>query len=145
MPCTITCFIAILILIAMIIMTGFVSMDPFIQDYQRKLSPELKGVYENIVRERSTIYFNGYMIGFVLSIFVILFNLNVLKSKIPTSGMVCIVITVSFIVNYFYYFLSPKSDYMLNHITQASDKDAWMKMYSKMQYYYHISFVNLFY
>ena len=33
--------------------------------------------------------------------------------------------------------LSPKTDWMLNHVNSAEQTQAWLKMYRAMQYYYH--------
>ena len=55
-----------------------------------------------------------------------------------TNGtMVCTIIAVSFITNYFYYMLTPKSTYMLQHINSPEQTRAWLSMYKAMQYYWH--------
>lgn len=51
--------------------------------------------------------------------------------------MVCLVVSISFLTNYFYYLLSPKSDWMLNHIKDPEQTKAWLYMYRSMQVYYH--------
>lgn len=60
--------------------------------------------------------------------------------------MVCIVLATSFLTNYFYYILSPKTDWMLNHVegpeAQAKQQvQAWLQMYRTMQFYYHAGLV----
>lgn len=139
-PCTITCFIALIIVIAMTLMTIMVSNDPSIKSYRDKLPDNTKAVYDRIVEERQQIYFTGYLIGFVVSIFSILFSTKVLKQKMPISAMVCLAIVVSTIVNYFYYILSPKSNYMIELLTTDQQRQEWVTVYKSMQYYYHSSF-----
>jgi hypothetical protein len=39
--------------------------------------------------------------------------------------------------NYFYYILSPKSDWMILHIEGDKQKKAWLSVYRIMQYNYH--------
>jgi uncharacterized protein YacL len=137
-PCTITCFIALVIVVAMVIMSLMVSNDPFIKDYRNKLPTDVKKEYDRIVAERQQIYFTGYLIGFVVSIFVIIF---VLKMRMPVSAMVCLTVVISTLINYFYYILSPKSNYMIELLKTDQQRQEWLKAYKSMQYYYHFSFV----
>jgi hypothetical protein len=51
------------------------------------------------------------------------------------------VVAISFVTNYFYYVLSPKSDWMLNHIKTPEQTKAWLGMYRGMQVYYHTGLV----
>ena len=139
--CTVTCFIAFVIVVAMVIMNVMVMNDPFIQSYKNQLPEDIKKQYDNIVAERSSIFFTGYLIGFVLSVFVIIFNINVLKQKMPVAAMVCLAVVVSTVVNYFYYILSPKSNYMVVLLKTEKQRQDWLQIYKSMQYYYHGSFV----
>lgn len=139
--CTLTCIIAFIIVVAMIIMTFMTSNDSFIKSYHDGLPDDLKVAHHEIVAERRRIYFTGYLIGFVLSIFVIIFNVNVLKNKMPVVAMVCLAVVVSTITNYFYYILSPKSNYMVELLKTDKQRQDWLQVYKSMQYYYHSSFV----
>jgi hypothetical protein len=139
--CTITCFIAFVIVVAMVAMTVMVSNDPFIKSYHDKLPADLKTAHDNIIAERQRIFFTGYLIGFVLSVFVIVFSVNVLKKQMPVGGMVCFAVVVSTVVNYFYYILSPKSAYMVELLKTDKQREDWLQVYRSMQYYYHFSFV----
>jgi hypothetical protein len=141
MPCGITCFLAAVVVVGMVIFTFLSSQDPVIQGFADELSPELKPIYENIVKERLTIFFTGYLIGFVVSILFIIFSVNVLKVKFRVSWLICSIVAISFIVNYLYYTLSPKSDYLVNHLKNDHDRVLWTKMYRHMQYYFHLSFL----
>ena len=101
--CTPTCIIAFIIVVAMIIMTFMISNDSFIKSYRDGLPDDLKAAHDEIVSERHRIFFTGYLIGFVLSVFIIIFNVNVLKQKMPVAAMVCLAVVVSTVANYFYY------------------------------------------
>jgi len=140
-PCTVTCFIALVIVIAMVIMTIMVSSDSFLKNYRDKLPVDIQNEYDRIVAERQQIYFTGYMIGVVIALFFIIFSINVLKQKIPVSAMVCLAVVVSTAVNYFYYMLSPKTTYMIELLKTDQQRQEWVHMYKSMQYYYHFSFV----
>jgi hypothetical protein len=141
MPCGITCFLAAVIAISMVIFTIMSSQDPFIKEYSSQLSPELKQIYEKIVEERRNIFFTGYLIGFVVSICFVIFSINVYGVKFRVSWLICSVVAISFIVNYLYYTLSPKTDYLVNHLNNEHDRALWMEMYRKMQVYFHLSFL----
>ena len=140
-PCTITCFIAAVIVVAMVIMTVMVKQDRFIQTYGNNLPDDLKAAYKKIANERMQIYAKGYLFGFVASVLLILLNVYVLKKKMPASAMVCLAVVLSTVINYFYYMLSPKSAHMVELLKTDQQKSEWLKMYKSMQYYYHSSFV----
>ena len=140
-PCTITCSISLVIVVAMVIMTLMVSNDSFVQSYRNQLPDDIKTEYDKIVTERQSIYFTGYVIGFVLSIFIIIFNVNVLKKRMPVIAMVCLAVVVSTLVNYFYYILSPKSNHIVGLLKTDQQRADWLRIYKSMQYYYHSSFV----
>jgi len=137
-PCTVTCFIALVIVVAMVIMTLMVSNDSFIKSYRDHLPTEVKTEYERIVAERQQIYFTGYLIGVVVSVLTIIF---VLKRRMPVSAMVCLTVVISTVINYFYYILSPKSNYMVDLLKTDQQRQEWLKVYKTMQYYYHFSYV----
>lgn len=141
LPCTITCFIALVIVVAMIFMTIMVSNDSFIQSYKNQLPDDIKNIYDTVVAERQRIFFTGYVIGFAVAFFYILFSINVLKQKIPVSAMVCFTVVISTVINYFYYILSPKTKHMIEFLKTDQQRQEWLQVYKSMQYYYHFSFV----
>lgn len=141
MACGFTCFFAAVIAISMVAFTIISSQDSVVNQYSSELSPELKQIYDKIVIERRNIYFTGYVIGFVVSIFFILLSMNVYKVKFSVSLLICSVVAISFIVNHLYYTLSPKTDYLVNHLKNSRDRELWSNMYRHMQVNFHISFV----
>ena len=122
-------------------MTLMVSNDPFIKSYRDGLPDNLRKEYDNIVSERKRIYFTGYLVGFILSIFIIIINVNVLKTKMPVLAMVCLTVVVSTVVNHLYYVMSPKSNYMVTLLKTDKQREDWLRVYRSMQYYFHGSFV----
>lgn len=79
--------------------------------------------------------------GFILAFFIIIYNYSLKRNKLTTMNIVCIVIVISFFTNYFYYILSPKTDWMLNHINSPEQTKAWLTMYREMQVNYHMGLV----
>jgi len=146
MPCSSTCLLATALIIAMIYFQNATTKSKIVQEYKKQLPSNLQKLYEKLSAERLRINYYGYTLGLVLSLIIILYNYNLTKnnklqlSKTNTS-LVCLVIVVSFFTNYFYYILSPKSTYMLEHINSPEQTKAWLAMYREMQYNYHMGFV----
>lgn len=140
-PCGITCGISSIFVISMIYMNYCMWDSQIMQKYRQQLPEEVQKTYREIVDERTRIYYFGYLLGFILSIVIIIYNTQIGKRKMDNLGMVCLVIVVSFIVNYFYYILSPKSKWMLNEVKTEQQTKAWLEMYRHMQVYYHSGFV----
>jgi len=141
MPCTISCLISAVFLIGMIYMTFSIANSQIILKYKSQLPENLQKIYEQITNERTTIYYKGYILGIILSLFIILGNVYLGHTILSTMSMVCLVLATSFITNYFYYILSPKKNWMLNHIKTPEQTKAWLEMYRKMQVYYHSGLV----
>lgn len=141
MPCSTTCMIAVALIIASIYFQNATTKSKVIQEYKKQLPSNLQNLYEKISAERLRINYYGYGLGLVLSIIIILYNYSLKRNKLTTTSLVCLVIVVSFFTNYFYYILSPKTTYMLEHINSPEQTKAWLTMYKTMQYNYHFGFI----
>ena len=141
MCCTITCSIAAVFLFAMIYFNISTLNNDVVKKYKESLPSDLQIVYDKIAKERLSISMSGYLLGLILSIIIIFYNTKVKRNLLGVKSLVCIVVTTSFLTNYFYYTLSPKSDWMLNHLKTPEQNKAWLEMYRKMIYNYHLGFV----
>lgn len=141
MVCVISCMISTIFIIGMIYFYNISDKSIIVKHYKDKLSSDLQIKYDKISKERKIISYQGYILGFILSLGVIFYNLKIKGSKMGTTSLVCTVIATSFVTNYFYYILSPKSDWMLNHLSNQSEVKAWLQMYKEMQYNYHMGLV----
>lgn len=141
MVCSISCSISLIFLISMIYMNNAVSTNKVVDHYKKQLPKDLQILYDKITIERTSINYYGYSLGVVLSLIIIYYNLKMKDAKISNMGLVCITMSTCFITNYFYYILSPKTTYMLNHINNAEQAKAWLIMYRSMQVYYHTGLV----
>jgi len=139
-PCHFSCFLSFIFIISMIYMNNATTKSQTIKRYEAQLPFDLQETYRKIQQERLGIYYYGYSLGFILSLIIIIYNYQN-KSKISTTHMVCIVISTSFLTNYFYYMLSPKTTWMLDHIKTPEQTKAWLEMYKSMQKYYHTGLV----
>jgi hypothetical protein len=137
MVCSITCSISAIFIIGMIYFYNATSKNATVLHYRGKLNAQQREAYDKISRERMRISMQGYGLGLILSGLIIYFKKKQLKSRY----LVCLVLATSFLTNYFYYMLSPKSDWMLNHVESKEQTQAWLKMYRTMQYYYHFGLV----
>jgi hypothetical protein len=141
MACAFSCMISAIFIIGMIYFYNLTDKSAIVKHYKSSLSSDLQKRYEKISEERTNISYQGYALGLILSLGIIFYNIKIKRSSMNTSALVCTVIATAFVTNYFYYILSPKSDWMLDHITNKEEVKAWLLMYREMQYNYHMGLV----
>jgi hypothetical protein len=141
MACAISCMVSAIFIIGMIYFYNMTDKNKIVKHYKNKLSSDLQKRYDKISKERILISYKGYILGFLFSLFIIFYNLKIKGTKMGTTSLICTVIATSFVTNYFYYGLSPKSDWMLNHMGSQDEVRAWLQMYREMQYNYHMGLV----
>jgi uncharacterized protein YacL len=123
--------------VGMIYFYNMTNKSEIVNHYKEKLPSGLQKRYEIISEERKKISIHGYILGLVFSLLIIFYNLKIKGQKLNTISLVCTVMATCFLTNYFYYMLSPKSDWMLNHINNPELVKAWLQMYREMSYNYH--------
>ena len=89
-------------------------------------------LYKYIKNFRLKIYYQGLILG----IFISLLYLNYNKQK-----SIFIAISITFVINYFYYILYPKPIYMIEMLNTKEENKAWIKIYRYMQFRYHFAFL----
>jgi hypothetical protein len=141
MVCHISCSIALVFVIGKIYFYNATKNSKTVQNYRDKLPTNLKQLYDKISDERLRISIYGYVLGFFLSLCIIYYNLKLKREKLSNTSLVCIVIATCFLTNYFYYMLTPKSEWMLNHINTPEQTKLWLQMYRTMSVYYHSGLV----
>lgn len=141
MVCSLSCSISAIFIIGMIYFYNMTDKSKIVKHYKEKLPRDLQNLYDKLSRERLMISYQGYVLGFIISLFIILYNYFYKIRKLNTLSMVCIVLATSFLTNYFYYIIHPKSDWMLNHINNPEQTKAWLEMYREMQFNYHMGLV----
>jgi len=133
--------ISALFIIGMIYFYSMTYNNEVIKKYKASLSDDLQKRYIAISKERMMISCQGYILGFGLSLLIIFYNLQIKGVKLSNFPLVCTVIATCFLTNYFYYMLSPKSDWMLNHMNDKKETTAWLEMYREMSFNYHAGLV----
>ena len=141
MACTISCMISAVFIIGMIYFYNITDKSEIVRHYKYKLPNNLQKRYENISKERMKISLYGYGIGLLISLFVIFYNIKINHMKLNNISLVCTVMAICFLTNYFFYVLSPKSDWMLNHVNNPEQVKAWLQMYREMSFNYHSGLV----
>jgi hypothetical protein len=141
MACSVSCSISLIFIIGMIYFYNATSKSEVVKQYKTRLPKDLQIRYENISRERMMISYYGYGLGVLLSLVIIFYNKKMKGKLLSNASLVCIVLSVSFFTNYFYYMLSPKTDWMLNHVKNPEETKAWLQMYREMQFNYHLGLV----
>jgi hypothetical protein len=129
--------ISAIFVIGMIYFYNMTGKSEIVKKYKENMPTDLQKRYELITAERKKLSYQGYALGVVLSLCIILYNMRVRPQMMSTSAMVCLVIATSFLTNYFYYILSPKSDWMLNHTENQEQVKNWLIMYREMSFNYH--------
>jgi uncharacterized protein YacL len=109
-------------------------------DEKRKLldifPPELDKIYIKITEERASIYFQGLILGLIAS-----YLLLSLVSLTTPFHKATFFLAITLITSVLYYFIVPKSDYMLNHLKTQEQNKAWLEIYKKMQSRYLCGFI----
>ena len=111
-----------------------------INNFRRILTFQQNAIYDKITNERRRIYFMGFGLGLIASFLFLAWNHSAGKGirKLNRFSTICIVGAITLTINYFYYMLAPKSDWMILHIEGDTQKKAWLEVYKKMQYNYHL-------
>ena len=111
-----------------------------VKDVKKQLTDQLTEkeleIYQNIVNERRMIYFMGLGVGLGMATLFLYTNPNMSALNKITSA-----IAIVGSINYFFYILYPKSQYMIQHLDTKSENTAWLNMYKTMQFRYHLGFV----
>jgi hypothetical protein len=131
MVCYLTCGIGLAMIVATLTVMFFGNSFGIMKQYEDTLTPELKEKYRMIVRERAMIFIQGTIIGLFFGLLYIRMN---------KDADVCAFLLLVVLIQYMYYTLIPKKDYMLNHLTTEGQIQAWLQVYKYMKLLYHAGF-----
>ena len=135
MVCGIMCSVGLMFLVANLYVTFTADKSKQKQDFYNTLAQDKIEKYEGIIKERRDIYLKGYGLGLIIAFIALLMFKNFDGNK------VCFIGGITLLVNYFYYMLSPKSDYMILHLNKENQRKAWLNINKTMQFKYHIGLV----
>jgi uncharacterized protein YacL len=99
-------------------------------------SDELDEIYGKIVIERR----NHYVLGLILGVALAYVSLSLVKiaNRFHKTSLFVLVTLMTAVV---FYFLMPKSDYMLNHLKTEEQNKAWLEVYKTMKQRYFLGFL----
>ena len=140
--CATSCGIAATLIAGMAYCTYMGNRTKLVQDYMQTLTEDQKQIYAKIVEERRGIYLRGFGWGLLLS--AILLGIHHQYLTMSRTVLLCNVAAITLATNYFYYMLSPKSDWMVLHFkNDDNNNDAanWLRVYRGMQVNYHVGLV----
>jgi|UniRef100_A0A6C0LZH1 hypothetical protein len=137
--CTTSCGIAATLIAGMAYCTYMGNRSQLVTDYMRSLTEDQRQAYAKITGERRDIYLRGFGLGLLLS--AALLGIHHRYATMSRAAMLCSVAAITLGTNYFYYVLSPKSDWMVLHFKQKQDGANWLRVYRGMQVNYHVGLV----
>ena len=137
--CSVSCLISVVFFVSALFKLMTMDKEMYDKGFSKTLSSEQLSKYKNIVEERKNISLRGYGLGFALAIGIIVFNMSMKKEKLTKMSMICTTASTVFIVQYLYYILSPKTDWILLHLNTQEQKERWLDIYRTMQYNCHLS------
>jgi hypothetical protein len=146
MVCLRSCSLSLIFLFSMLYMTLTIDKDAMTNNLVKHFNAEQVEYYKQVIKERTRIYLTGFSIGLAVSI-GLLFLVKILihklklmnKYKITPWVIICTCVSLSYIIMYFYYTLSPKMDLMVVQLDKKEAKLAWQEYYTTMKNKYHIS------
>lgn len=139
--CATSCGIATTLLAGMAYCTYMGNRSELVKNYMRSLTPGQQQTYAKIAEERRGIYLRGFGWGLLLSALAL--GIHHQYADMSRAGLLCTVAAITLATNYFYYVLSPKSDWMVLHFKRDKPEDAanWLRVYRGMQVNYHVGLV----
>jgi uncharacterized membrane protein YkgB len=125
--CKSTCLISIMFIVGNIIFSILMKNSNVKNQASKK-----------IVEERQKLAIQGYIAGIIVGLLLVALKIYIFKNLSKTEGF-CIMVASTFVVQYFYYILMPKSDYMIVHLDTKEEREQWIKTYRTYQFNYHLS------
>jgi len=135
MLCGTSCFAAVVFLVANLYVTFTADKTSGKDALYNTLDKNDIVRYEAIVKERRNIYLQGYGLGILIAL-VLLSLMD--RRKMGKMALVCFAGGITLTVNYLYYMLKPKSDYMVLHLNKEDQRQAWLNINRHMQVKYHL-------
>jgi uncharacterized membrane protein YfcA len=131
MVCYTTCALAVAFIVASLYI--MLSKSNY-SDYENAFDKE---ILDKIVKDRLKIYMIASIIGIILGVIYVIWK----KNKVSTFPLICTAILIFFITQWIVYMVYPKSDYLLNYVTNNEQSKAWLNVYQQMMKKFLIGFL----
>lgn len=131
MVCYTTCALAVAFIVASLYI--MLSKSNY-SDYENVFDKE---ILDKIVKDRLKIYIIASIVGIILGLIYVIWK----KNKISTFPLICTAILIFFITQWIVYMVYPKSDYLLNYVTNNEQSRAWLNVYQQMMKKFLFGFI----
>ena len=139
MVCLRFCSLSIIFLFSMLYMTLTIDKHALTDNLVKHFNNEQVDYYKQVVKQRTRIYLTGFSIGLAVSIGLLFSMKN--NFKLNPWIITCTCVSISYIIMYFYYTLSPKMDLMVVQLDKKEARLAWQEYYNTMKNKYHVSMI----
>ena len=136
MICKISVMISIVFIVGYIVHAFTIDKRGITQAFRESLNRHQQSIYDSIVKERKWLSIKGYLLGLFVALIIVIYNYVNRRVK-KMSLNIAIGVATTFIIHYFYYILSPKSNWMVLHLDHKTQREAWLKVYREMQWGFH--------
>lgn len=106
--------------------------DSVHRDYHLSLDLKQKEIYQKIKNERRTLHIQGMFLGLIFAL--------IYHSSYPSDfdwNRSCTMTSIIMLTTHFYYTLSPKTTYMIEHLSNDVQIKLWNQVYQDMQMRYY--------
>ena len=129
------CAIGVAFLIGMVAIVATPSLSSRGNKFVSSLSEAQQQAYKKIVGERWRIFLSASVAGLVAG-FAAVYALQTSNNRVSGTASGCVFLATAFVVQYFWYMLSPKSDRMIRHLTRDQIQE-WDSLGISYQRTYH--------
>jgi hypothetical protein len=129
MSCFNSCMITCALLGSKLLIMGSTGYSKNKYELVNMLNDEQKQAHFKIVKKRGILFMRGIILGCVLAFMIVY-----LMSSGTTLSQTCLFLSIAILTAHYYYLLMPKSDYLLNHLENKEQINAWLKMYKEMNF-----------
>ena len=131
LQCGLVCLIGFAFLGSMLYTMSVGKNNKVFKDFNATLNEDQKKKYREIASERLNLYLQGLFLGLIVAVLAMRLKLGkMLKAKTPK---VCAFVVIALVINHVYYMGMKKSSYMLNHLDNQKQVDAWLEIYKHMK------------
>lgn len=126
------CLLGMILLSANLFVMFFVDKNELIHQFFALLSDEQINKYKEIVNKRRKIYYQGLFLGLIIAYITAAVN--------KFDFLPCYILGITLTTNLIFYMLYPKGTYMIEHLNNQKQIQAYQLIYRNMQYQYYLGF-----
>ena len=131
LQCGLVCLLGFVLLGGMLYTMSVGKNNKVFKDFNATLNEDQKKKYREIASERLNLYLQGLFLGLIVAVLAMRLKLGkVFKAKTPK---VCAFVVIALVITHVYYMGMNKSSYMLNHLENQEQVNAWLEIYKHMK------------